>query len=70
MNEAATALLRYLPLLLIPPAVGVMAYVDAITADLWAIVGALVLSLVVSLAFSGWLMQKLIDRQARRSSDT
>jgi putative effector of murein hydrolase LrgA (UPF0299 family) len=44
-----------------------MAYVDAIAADLWAIVGALVVSLVVSLAFTGWLMQKLIDRQARRS---
>jgi putative effector of murein hydrolase LrgA (UPF0299 family) len=67
VNEAATGLLRYLPLLLIPSAVGVMAYVDAIAADLWAIVGALVVSLVVSLAFTGWLMQKLIDRQARRS---
>ncbi len=69
LNSASLALLNYLPLLLIPPAVGVMVYVDAIAADLWAIVGALVLSLVVSLGFTGWLMQKLIDRQTRRSND-
>jgi len=30
------------------------------------VVGALVLSLLVSLAFAGWLMQKLIERQQRR----
>ena len=28
--------------------------------------GALGLSLLISLLFAGWLMQKLIDRQARR----
>ncbi|MGA9224662.1 MAG: CidA/LrgA family protein, partial [Pseudomonas graminis] len=32
----------------------------------WAIVGSLVISLMVSLTFAGWLMQKLIDRQANR----
>ena len=35
--------LRYLPLLLVPPAVGVMAYTEAILDDFWAIVGVLVL---------------------------
>ena len=48
------------------PAVGVMAYASDIAADFWAVVGALVLSLLVSLAFAGWLMQKLIERQQRR----
>ncbi|MEE4465076.1 CidA/LrgA family protein, partial [Azotobacter chroococcum] len=43
-----------------------MAYVDAIAADFWAIAGTLLLSLLVSLAFVGWLMQRLIERQARR----
>lgn len=66
LSEAAAGLLRYLPLLLVPPAVGVMVYADAIAADFWAVFGALALSLVLGLLFAGWLMQKLIDRQARR----
>ena len=36
-----------------------------IKADLWAIIGALVISLLVSLLFIGWLMQLLVNRQAR-----
>jgi holin-like protein len=70
LNVAASSLLRYLPLLLVPPAVGVMVYAAAIAADFWAIVGALALSLVLSLAFAGWLMQKLIERQVRRREPT
>ena len=66
LQQAAGSLLRYLPRLLVPPAVGVMAYAEDIAADFWAVVGALVLSLVVSLVFAGWLMQKLIERQRRR----
>ena len=63
---AASSLLKYLPLILVPPAVGVMAYAEAIVADFWAVIGALVLSLILALAFTGWMMQKLIERQARR----
>mgnify|MGYP001475640228 CR=1 FL=1 len=37
-----------------------------IAADFWAVVGALLLSLLLSVAFAGWLMQKLIERQQRR----
>ncbi|TWC12895.1 MULTISPECIES: CidA/LrgA family protein [unclassified Pseudomonas] len=59
LSLAAGSLLRYLPLLLVPPAVGVMVYARAIAADFWAIVGALVLSLVLSMAFTGVLMQRL-----------
>jgi holin-like protein len=66
LNVASSNLLKYLPLILVPPAVGVMAYAGDIAADFWAVVGALVLSLLVSLAFAGWLMQKLIERQQRR----
>ena len=66
LSVASSSLLRYLPLILVPPAVGVMAYASDIAADFWAVVGALVLSLLVSLAFAGWLMQKLIERQQRQ----
>ncbi|GGU58773.1 murein hydrolase transporter LrgA [Pseudomonas laurentiana] len=65
LSEAASTLLRYLPLLLVPPAVGVMVYAADIAADFWAIAGALVLSLLISMVFAGVLMQKLIARQAR-----
>lgn len=67
LQLAARGLLRYLPLLLVPPAVGVMAYTEAILDDFWAIVGVLVLSLAVSLIFTGWLMQLLIRRQQRKA---
>ena len=66
VSLAASSLLRYLPLLLVPPAVGVMVYASAIAEDFWAIFGTLFVSLIVSLTFVGWLMQKLIERQARR----
>lgn len=66
ISLAATSLLRYLPLLLVPPAVGVMVWASAIAEDFWAIFGTLLLSLLISLTFAGWLMQKLIERQSRR----
>lgn len=66
LSEAAGSLLRYLPLLLVPPAVGVMVYASDIIADFWAIAGALVLSLLLALAFCGVLMQKMITRQSHR----
>ena len=65
LQLAARGLLRYLPLLLVPPAVGVMIYTEAILRDFWAILGVLVVSLLLSLVFTGWLMQRLIDRRRR-----
>ena len=47
-----------------------MVYAEQIAADFWALAGALGLSLLVSLLFAGWLMQKLIDRQARRGEQS
>jgi holin-like protein len=70
LSLAASSLLRYLPLLLVPPAVGVMVYAAEIAADFWAIVGSLVLSLLLSLAFVGWLMQMLVLRQSRRGESS
>ena len=64
LSEAASSLLRYLPLLLVPPAVGFMVYAADIAADFWAIVGALVLSLLISMGFVGVLMQRLLKRHS------
>ena len=68
VNEAAGSL-RYLPLLLAGGGRG-DGYAREIAADFWAIVGALVLSLLLSFLFAGWMMQKLIDRQQRRREES
>jgi holin-like protein len=65
LSLAAGSLLRYLPLLLVPPAVGVMVYAKDIVADFWAIVGALVLSLVIAMAVVGVLMQHMVKRKEK-----
>ncbi|MBA1244984.1 CidA/LrgA family protein [Pseudomonas japonica] len=64
---AASSLLRYLPLLLVPPAVGVMVYASLIAQHFWAIIGALGISVVASLGLTGWLMNRLIAAKARRA---
>ena len=63
LSLAASSLLRYLPLLLVPPAVGVMVYAKDIAADFWAIIGALVLSLVIAMGVVGVLMQSMVKRK-------
>lgn len=69
LSQGSTQLLRFLPLFLIPPAVGVIVYADALAEDFWAIAVSLVVSLAVSLVFAGWLMQTLIDRKRRKEGD-
>jgi putative effector of murein hydrolase LrgA (UPF0299 family) len=66
LRQSAGELLKYLPLLLVPPAVGVMVQWQRIGADFWAISAALVLSLLVAIPLTGWLMQWLIRRQLGR----
>ena len=67
ISLAASGLLTYLPLILVPPAVGIMAYGSEILADATAILLTLGASLALSLPFCGWLMQKMIERQDRRA---
>lgn len=69
VSMAASNLLRYLPLLLVPPVAGVMAYWQMLGQDLWAIIGAMVISLLLALVFTGWLMQLLINRRVRRRGE-
>ncbi|MEH6563809.1 MAG: CidA/LrgA family protein [Halopseudomonas sp.] len=63
ISLAAGGLLKYLPLILVPPAVGIMVYGAEIAADASAIMLTLVISLAVSLPLCGWLMQRLIRAQ-------
>lgn len=66
LEQAASSLLQYLPLLLMVPAVGILASGEALLDDLPAIAAALVLSLMITVPLCGWLMQTLIRRQERR----
>ncbi|WP_435609802.1 CidA/LrgA family protein [Pseudomonas knackmussii] len=66
LEEAAGSLLKLMPLLLVPAAVGVMAYFGVIEQELWRLVGTLVLSLLPSMIFAGWLMQFLVQRKERQ----
>ncbi|HDZ56946.1 MAG TPA: CidA/LrgA family protein [Pseudomonas xinjiangensis] len=69
LDLAATGLLKYLPLILVPPAVGIMAYGAEIVADAAAILITLTVSFVLSVPFCGWLMQRLIRRQQSSEGD-
>ena len=62
LGDASGHLLKYLPLLLVPPAVGIMLHVETIGRDFWAIAAALVGSLLVGIPLTGWLMQVLVRR--------
>ena len=65
IDTAASGLLKYLPLILVPPAVGVMMYGAEIAEGASAILGSLVISFVLTVPLCGWLMQRLISRQQR-----
>lgn len=66
LQQAANGLLPYLPLLLAVPAAGIMASSELLLAELPVIAAALVLSLLVTVPFCGWLLQTLIRRQERK----
>jgi putative effector of murein hydrolase LrgA (UPF0299 family) len=66
LERAANGLLGYLPLLLVVPAAGIMTSGPLLAADWPAIAAALVVSLLVTVPFCGWLFQWLVRRQGER----
>ena len=66
VETAASGLLRFLPLLLTPPAAGIMMYGSEIAADAAAILISLTVSFIVVVPLAGHLMQYLVRRQARK----
>lgn len=70
INQAATSLLQYMPLLLIIPAAGIMTSGSTFIAELPIILTALVGSLLITIPFCGWLMQKLIRRHQAKEKET
>ena len=66
VEATGTALIGYLPLLLVPPAVSIMAYFHLIEQQWWLLLITLFLSLVPAILFTGWLMQQLVVRQQKK----
>ena len=54
-----TGLLRHLSLLFVPAGVGIVTQLDALARDWKAIVAAILVSTVLGLAVTGWVMQRL-----------
>tara|TARA_R110000764_G_scaffold136050_1_gene223965 strand:- start:533 stop:892 length:360 start_codon:yes stop_codon:yes gene_type:complete len=70
LEQISAALFQYLPLLLAVPATGILLGGDILLAQLPAISGALLLSLLLCIPLCGWLMQRLIaDRVAENHDD-
>lgn len=65
IEQAAGWLLRCMPLLLVPAAVGVMAWFAVIRPIGGVLLLVLCLSLLPALVLSGWLMQVLVRRRQR-----
>ncbi|RQZ29894.1 CidA/LrgA family protein [Burkholderia sp. Bp9090] len=52
-------LLSWLAMLFAPPATGLMTAFDQLTADWWRIAAAILLSTLLGLATTGWIMERL-----------
>ena len=65
LDTAVIWLLRYLPLLIVPAAAGIITQLDTIEKEFWPIVISLSVGTFVSLAFSMKVMDVLISKQGR-----
>ncbi|MDR5866745.1 CidA/LrgA family protein [Halomonas koreensis] len=63
LDKTASCLLHHLPLLLIPPAVGIMTQLEAFLTHGGAILAALLGSLLIGLPLTGGLLQWLMGRR-------
>lgn len=68
LNRLTAGLLKHLSLLFIPAAVGVMVHADLLKQQWLAIILTMIASTAVTMAVTGWVMQRLLDRQRRRSA--
>ena len=67
LDTAVHWLLRYLPLLIIPAAAGIITQLDTISKEFWPIVLSLSIGTFVSLALSMKVMDVLITKQGKNN---
>lgn len=68
LRTTANDLFKYLPLILIPPSVGVMTQWDALTAQPFALAAVVFVSTALGLGLTGYLFERL--NRASKSSNT
>jgi len=66
LDNAVSNHLRYLPLLFIPAAMGIITQVDIISKEFWAILASLVIGTIIALMFSVKLMDHLTIKQEEK----
>ncbi len=59
LRDASNGLLRHLSLLFVPAGVGIVTQLDALARDWAAILASILASTALSLAVTGWIMQRL-----------
>lgn len=67
LDNAVFLHLRYLPLLFIPAAMGIITQADIIAKEFWAILISLVVGTIIALIFSAKLMDYLTIKQEKKS---
>jgi len=65
LEPTARILLRYLALLFVPAGVGIMQYGDRLQREGWALALVLVVSTLLTLAVTAWVLQGFSSRAAR-----
>ena len=63
LGKLSSGLLSHLSLLFVPAGVGVMLHADLLEAELLPIVVSLVVSTLITLVVTGWIMQKLTSHE-------
>ena len=64
LRDTSNGLLRHLSLLFVPAGVGIVTQLDALRRDWMPILAAILISTALSLAVTGWLMQRLSRKGA------
>lgn len=67
LDVAVNLHLRYLPLLFIPAAMGIITQLDIISKEFWAIFVSLVFGTIIALAFSAKLMDYLTNKKEAKN---
>ncbi|RXJ98607.1 hypothetical protein CRU98_09555 [Arcobacter sp. CECT 8986] len=65
LDNAVFIHLRYLPMLFIPAAMGIITQADILKKEFWAILISLLVGTIVALIFSAKLMDYLTDKKAK-----
>lgn len=67
LDTAVFLHLRYLPMLFIPAAMGIITQLEIISKEFWAIIISLSLGTIIALAFSSKLMDILTNKQGSKN---